>query len=54
MNDPFLADDLPAMRELFPNAQVTETNAGHFLQEEGDSPQAIAAAIERVREQIDP
>ena len=28
------------------------TEAGHFLQEEADSPEAIAAAIERVHAQV--
>lgn len=52
MNDPLLAARLPEMVEHFPNAQVTETTAGHFLQEEGDSPAAIADALQRVLGQI--
>ena len=46
MNDPILAKGLPVMRTMFPAAPVTETEAGHFLQEE--VPDAIAAAIMRV------
>ena len=53
MNDPILADRLSDMVELFPDARVTETSAGHFLQEEADGPEAIAAAITRVFEQIE-
>jgi len=46
MNDPILAKGLPAMRGLFPEAPVTETEAGHFLQEE--IPEVIAEALMRV------
>ena len=46
MNDPILAGGLPQMRANFPDAPVTETEAGHFLQEE--VPDVIAAAIMRV------
>jgi pimeloyl-ACP methyl ester carboxylesterase len=46
MNDPILAKGLPVMQTMFPAAPVTETEAGHFLQEE--VPDAIAAAIMRV------
>lgn len=46
MRDPILARILPAMTAMFPEAPVTETEAGHFLQEE--VPGEIAAAIERV------
>lgn len=46
MNDPILAKGLPAMQKNFPKARVTETEAGHFLQEE--VPDEIAAAILRV------
>lgn len=46
MKDPILAKALPRMREFFPDAPVTETEAGHFLQEE--VPVEIAAAITRV------
>lgn len=44
--DPILARLLPAMTEMYPAARVTETQAGHFLQEE--VPVDIAEAIERV------
>ena len=46
MNDPILAKTLPFMQKNFPNAPVTETEAGHFLQEE--VPVEIAAALIRV------
>ena len=46
MNDPILARGLPVMRRMFPTAPVTETEAGHFLQEE--VPDVIAAAIMRI------
>jgi haloalkane dehalogenase len=49
-NDPILGDGLSIMRESFPAAPVTETEAGHFLQEE--VPAEIAAAILRVHDQI--
>jgi haloalkane dehalogenase len=52
MRDPIFATALPAMRGYFPDAAVTETEAGHFLQEE--VPEEIAAAILRVVEQVDP
>lgn len=52
VNDPRLGERLSDMVELFPNARVTETNAGHFLQEEAEAPHAIAEAIQRVHEQI--
>lgn len=48
MNDPILAKGLPRMQENFPEAPVTETEAGHFLQEE--VPEEIAAALVRVME----
>jgi haloalkane dehalogenase len=51
INDPILGGRLPAMMAVFPDAPVTRTESGHFLQEEGDSPQAIAAAIQRVHQQ---
>lgn len=53
LNDPILGGRLSELTATFPNAPVTETNSGHFLQEEGDSPDAIAAAIQRVFEQVD-
>lgn len=46
MKDPILAKALPVMREIFPAAPVTETEAGHFLQEE--VPETIAEALMRV------
>jgi cis-3-alkyl-4-acyloxetan-2-one decarboxylase len=44
--DPILGRVLPRIKSLFPQAGVTETNAGHFLQEE--VPELIAEAIMRV------
>ena len=46
MNDPILSKALPNMKANFPGAPVTETPAGHFLQEE--VPAEIAEAIMRV------
>ncbi|MEM6535447.1 MAG: alpha/beta fold hydrolase [Pseudomonadota bacterium] len=46
MNDPILAQALPVMQQMFPDAPVLETEAGHFLQEE--VPAEIAGAIARV------
>ena len=50
INDSILAKRLSSIEELFPKAPVTKTEAGHYLQEE--TPQEIAAAIERVFEKI--
>jgi haloalkane dehalogenase len=50
MNDPILAKGLPFMKQNFPDAPVTETEGGHFLQEE--VPVEIAAALLRVMDQI--
>jgi haloalkane dehalogenase len=50
MNDPILGGGLSAMKKNFPKAPVTETNAGHFLQEE--VPDEIAAALLRVIDQV--
>ena len=50
MNDPILARGLPLMKQNFPDAPVTETEGGHFLQEE--VPVEIAAALLRVMDQI--
>ena len=50
MNDPILAGQLPVMKQNFPNARVTETEAGHFLQEE--VPVEIAEALMRVVDQV--
>jgi len=43
LKDPILGRALKNMRGLFPEALVTETQAGHFLQEE--VPEALAEAI---------
>ena len=50
MNDPILAKGLPMMKQNFPDAPVTETEGGHFLQEE--VPVEIAAALMRVVDQV--
>ncbi len=50
MQDPILGPGLEPMKANFPDAQVTETQAGHFLQEE--VPEEIAAAIMRIVEQV--
>ena len=50
MNDPILGHLLANMTLNFPEATVTETQAGHFLQEE--VPAEIAAAILRVVEAV--
>ena len=50
MNDPILAKGLPGMKRNFPHAPVTETEGGHFLQEE--VPSEIAAALLRVIDRI--
>lgn len=46
MRDPILGRALRRHREAFPRARVTETSAGHFLQEE--VPEDIIAALRRV------
>ncbi|MDH3588090.1 MAG: alpha/beta fold hydrolase [Gammaproteobacteria bacterium] len=46
MKDPILGRSLKKMKELFPAAPVTETDAGHFLQEE--VPMVLAEAILKV------
>ncbi|WP_241759648.1 alpha/beta fold hydrolase [Pyxidicoccus parkwayensis] len=46
LRDPILARALKRHREALPHARVTETQAGHFLQEE--VPDEIAAALRRV------
>ena len=43
MKDPILAKTLPIMKNNFPEARVTETSAGHFLQE--DNPEDCVKAI---------
>ena len=46
MKDPILGPSLKKMKTLFPAAPVTETDAGHFLQEE--VPMTLAEAILQV------
>jgi cis-3-alkyl-4-acyloxetan-2-one decarboxylase len=46
LRDPILGRSLNRMRRTFPDAPVTETQAGHFLQEE--VPEEIVAAITHV------
>jgi cis-3-alkyl-4-acyloxetan-2-one decarboxylase len=43
--DPILGRSIHSMKKLFPDAEVTETDAGHFLQEE--VPDELARAILR-------
>ncbi len=50
MNDPILGHTLPLMKLKFPKAPVTETEGGHFLQEE--VPTEIAAALLRIMDQV--
>ena len=50
LKDPILGKGLSAMQINFPKAPLTETQAGHFLQEE--VPVEIAAALLRVIHQI--
>lgn len=50
MKDPIASRALPAMKVHLPKARVTETEAGHFLQEE--VPSVIAAAVMRVHDEI--
>ncbi len=52
VNDPVLGNRLPSVTAAFPDAPVTRTDAGHFLQEEVDAPAEIAAAIQRVNELV--
>jgi pimeloyl-ACP methyl ester carboxylesterase len=51
MQDPILGGLLDNMRANFPNARVTETDGGHFLQEEvpGDIASAIMRAVAAVQ-----
>jgi haloalkane dehalogenase len=50
VNDPILGKGLETMVKNFPDAPVTKTNAGHFLQEE--VPDEIAAALMRLVDQV--
>ena len=50
MRDPILVLGLPGMKRFFPDAPVTETQGGHFLQEE--VPAEIAVALLRVVDQV--
>lgn len=50
MQDSILAKRLADMKKNFPDAVVTETQGGHFLQEE--TPEEIAAAVQRVYARI--
>ncbi|MEL7112901.1 MAG: hypothetical protein AAGK93_08195, partial [Pseudomonadota bacterium] len=52
LQDPILGARIEDMKRNFPEARVTETQAGHFLQEE--VPAEIAAAVMRLVEQVDP
>jgi haloalkane dehalogenase len=52
LNDPILGARLGDMNANFPDARVTETEAGHFLQEE--VPDEIAAAVMRLVDQVAP
>lgn len=49
--DPVLGRALGRHKRAFPDAEVTETDAGHFLQEE--VPEAIADAISSVASRLD-
>lgn len=51
MADPILGDKLALMQANFPDAPVTETQAGHFLQEE--VPAKIAAAVMEVSAELE-
>ena len=51
MKDPILGKALQTMKDNFPNADVTETTSGHFLQEE--SPEEIAKAIMRIVNRVE-
>ncbi|WP_298334903.1 alpha/beta fold hydrolase [uncultured Erythrobacter sp.] len=51
VNDPILGSALPTMQANLPNAPTTETEAGHFLQEE--VPGEIARAVLRVASQLE-
>ena len=46
MRDPILGRSINRIKKLFPDAEVAETDAGHFLQEE--VPEELAAAVLQV------
>tara|TARA_S200000501_G_scaffold171873_1_gene161948 strand:+ start:1055 stop:2080 length:1026 start_codon:yes stop_codon:yes gene_type:complete len=50
MNDPILGNALQLMQKNFPEAKVTETTAGHFLQEEVSF--EIANALKRIIDKV--
>ncbi len=50
LRDPILGRSLKRVQALFPDAPVTETQAGHFLQEE--VPEALVAAIQDVARRV--
>ncbi|MEL0227894.1 MAG: hypothetical protein VW947_05330, partial [Gammaproteobacteria bacterium] len=50
MNDPILGLGLKTMQENFPKASVTQTDGGHFLQEE--VPAEIAEALIKVIDKV--
>jgi haloalkane dehalogenase len=50
LRDPILGRSLKRMKQAFPQARVTETQAGHFLQEE--VPDEFAAAVRYVAAQV--
>ena len=50
MKDPILGKALTSMQQNFPNAPVTQTDAGHFLQEE--VPIEIANALIRILDKV--
>jgi haloalkane dehalogenase len=52
MKDPILGPALRRHERTFPDAPVTRTEAGHFLQEE--VPGALAAAVEDVAQRVGP
>ena len=52
LKDPILGRALKRMRAIFPSADVVETQAGHFLQEE--VPDTLAGAIQGVLEALTP
>ncbi|MEM9740079.1 MAG: alpha/beta fold hydrolase [Pseudomonadota bacterium] len=54
MSDPILGEGTPglsSMKQMFPDARVLETQAGHFLQEE--VPEEIAAAVMRIVDELE-